>query len=256
MAPRFGLARKVREAARTVTHSAQYARNLLRGNRVAGDLSWMQEGAAPVLLAHGFMGTRGTMVPLRRRFQADGRVVFTYHHGRFQLASIRRSAQELVDHLRGLEQTLHVGKIDVVGFSMGGLTALHAIKFLQGHQYIRRLALLGTPVQGTWTCLAGVATVGLISSSVWQCLPGSQFLDELHSAPLPEGFRVRQIHADTDAFCPTSAPIGGIDREHDYLVLPGGHSSLCVSQSFYAKLREFFDEPDPQVDIAEPAIAS
>ena len=37
-----------------------------------------------VLLAHGFMGTRGTMIPLTQRFQADGRVVFSYHHGTYR----------------------------------------------------------------------------------------------------------------------------------------------------------------------------
>jgi esterase/lipase len=54
-------------------------------------MSWVQPGTRPVLLVHGFLGTRGTMQPLTRRFQADGRVVFSYHHGTFQLGSLRSS---------------------------------------------------------------------------------------------------------------------------------------------------------------------
>jgi hypothetical protein len=103
---------------------------------------------------------------------------------------------------------------------------------------------MGTPLGGTWMSLAGVATVGLVSASVWQVRPGSRFIKELRAAPLPAGVRLRQIHADADALCPDPGPIEGVDREHDYVVLPGGHSSLVIAQPFYAAVREFLDEPD------------
>jgi pimeloyl-ACP methyl ester carboxylesterase len=193
------------------------------------------------VLAHGFLGTRGTMVPLTQRFQSDGRVVFSYHHGTFQLRSLRASAQELVDHIYALERELGVTQVDLVGFSMGGLVALHAIKFLQAHGLVRRAALLGTPTSGTWIGLAGAATVGVLSPSVWQVLPNSPFLRDLREAPMPPGVRVRQISASEDALCPLPEPLNGVDRERDYIVLPGGHSSLVVAKPFYVKLREFLD---------------
>lgn len=242
---------RLHRAIKTVNHSLAYARHLARGNHFAGDMSWTKPGTPPVLLAHGFMGTRGTMVPLQQRFQADGRVVFSYHHGTFQLRSLRRSAQEMVAHLESLERELGVTKIDVVGFSMGGLVALHAIKFMQAHRWIRRVALLGTPISGTWAGLAGVGTVGFVSPSVWQVLPTSSFLADLRSAPMPPGLRVRQICAAEDAMCPLPEVLQGVDRERDYIVLPGGHSSCVVAQPFYAKLREFFDAPDPDVEDAQ-----
>ena len=43
--------------------------------------------------------------------------------------------------------------------------------------------MMGTPIKGTWVALLGVATLGLWSSSSWQLLPRSRFLDELP----PEG---------------------------------------------------------------------
>ncbi len=244
-APKRG---RLYRALKTVNHSLAYARHLARGNHFAGDMSWTKPDTPPVLLAHGFMGTRGTMVPLTQRFQADGRVVFSYHHGTFQLSSLRRSAQEMVDHLQALESELGVTKIDVVGFSMGGLVALHAIKFMQAHRWIRRVALLGTPISGTWAGLAGVSTVGMVSPSVWQVLPTSQFLADLRSAPMPPGIRVRQISAADDALCPLPKVLQGVDRERDYIVLPGGHSSCVVAQPFYAKLREFFDAPEVDLE--------
>src|SRR5690606_8129899 len=101
-----------------------------------------------------------------------------------------------------LERELGVQRVDLVGFSMGGLIALHALKFLQAQRWIRRLALLGSPTSGTWVGLAGVGTVGLVCPSVWQVLPTSPFLRDLRDAPMPPGVRVRQISAAEDAFCP------------------------------------------------------
>jgi pimeloyl-ACP methyl ester carboxylesterase len=251
------MARSVRKtlhsAAETVSHSLGYARHLLRGNRVAGDLSWVQPGTRPVVLVHGFLGTRGTMMPLTRRFQADGRVVFSYHHGTFQLGSLRDSAEELTQKIRELVDNLELDRVDVLGFSMGGLVALHAVKFLQGQRWIRRLVMLGTPLAGSWLTLAAIPTIGMLSSSVWQVRPGCKFLEELRSAPLPAGVRLRQIHADADAFCRNPGPVEGVDPEHDYMVLPGGHASLVVAQHFYAAAREFLDETDEaEIEVTPP----
>lgn len=231
-------------AVRTLNHGFAYARHLVKGNSFAGDMSWIRPGSPPVILCHGFLGTRGTMLPLTKRFQSDGRVVFSYQHGTFQLQSLRASAQSLVDQLKTLESTLGIKEFDMVGFSMGGLVALHAIKFLQAGRWIRRLTLLGAPIDGTWAGLAGVATIGALSPSVWQVLPMSSFLKDLREAPLPDGLRVRQIHAAEDALCPLPRPLEGIDQEQDYIVMPGGHSSLVVTRGFYAKVREFFDAPE------------
>lgn len=241
-------------ALQTLNHSAAYARHLVRGNHLKADMKWSRPGAPPVLLAHGFLGTRGTMVPLSRRFQDDGRATFTYHHGTFQLRSLRASAQELATHFERLSETLGVGQFDVVGFSMGGLIALHAVKFLQAHRWIRRLALLGAPTDGTWAGLVGVATVGLLSPSVWQCLPMSDFVSDLRAAPLPPGLRVRQIHGADDVLCPRPQPLAGVDAARDFVVLPGGHSSLVVHRSFYAELKSFFDEPEAAaIPVGTPA---
>jgi pimeloyl-ACP methyl ester carboxylesterase len=239
------LKNRVREAVETATHGYDYARHLVRGNHVRGDMSWTRQDVPPVILVHGFLGTRGTMQPLTRRFQRDGRVVFSYAYGTFNLASIRRSAEDLTLHLRGICERLDVPRVDMVGFSMGGLIGLHAVKFLQGHSYIRRLVMMGSPLRGTWVGLAGVATVGAFSPSVWQVLPGSPFLEDLLSAPVPAGMRLRQIHAASDAFCPPPGPIEGV-APRDYIMLPGGHSSLVVAEPFYQACREFFEADDEQ----------
>jgi triacylglycerol lipase len=234
------LKNRVRDAVDTVTHGYEYSRHLVRGNKVGVEMSWTRPEVAPVVLVHGFLGTRGTMLPLTRRFQSDGRVVFSYAYGTFNLGSIRRSAEDLTKHLRSICEKLDVERLDVVGYSMGGLIALHSVKFLSGHRYVRNLVMMGSPLRGTWVSLAGVATVGAISPSVWQILPGSPFLEDLLSAPVPANVRLRQIHAVSDALCPPPGPIDGV-AARDYIMLPGGHSSLVVAEPFYRACCDFLD---------------
>ena len=131
----------------------------------------------------------------------------------------------------------------MVGYSQGGLIGLHAIKYLQAHLMVRRMVTLGSPVDGTWLGMAGIAALGAISPAVWQLLPGSKFIEELNAAPLPPTVRMRQIHAAADALVPTTAPMIGVEPE-DYIVLPGGHSSLVVAPHFYEAIREFLDAPE------------
>jgi pimeloyl-ACP methyl ester carboxylesterase len=241
------LKNRVRDAVDTVTHGYEYGRHLVRGNKVGTDMSWTRHAAPPVVLVHGFLGTRGTMLPLTRRFQADGRVVFSYAYGTFNLGSIRRSAEDLTNHLRDICEKLDTDRLDLVGFSMGGLISLHSVKFLSGHRYVRNLVMMGSPLRGTWKGLAGVATVGAISPSVWQILPSSTFIEDLQKAPAPVNVRMRQIHATSDALCPPPGPIQGVAPE-DYIMLPGGHSSLVVAEPFYKACIEFLDADHEKVE--------
>ncbi|KIG14157.1 putative secreted lipase [Enhygromyxa salina] len=244
------LKNRVRRAVSIVTDDFEYGRHLVRGNKVSTDMSWTRPELPPVVLVHGFMGTRGTMLPLTRRFQADGRVVFSYAYGTFNLASIRRSAENLTTHLRTICEELEVDRVDLVGYSMGGLISLHSIKFLQGHRYVRNLVMMGSPLRGTWAGLAGVATVGAFSPSVWQVLPGSPFLEDLLAAPAPATVRMRQIHAASDALCPPPGPIEGV-APRDYIMLAGGHSSLVVAEHFYVACRDFLDAAEPNAAAPE-----
>ncbi len=237
------LRNRVRHTVDSVYHHYDYARHLVRGNRFPGEMAWMREGSRPIVLVHGFLGTRGSMLPLTRRFQADGHVVFSYSYGTFQTASLRRSAQGLIQQLRTICDNLGVDKVDVVGFSMGGLVTLHALKFMQGHEYVRRVVTLGTPFGGTWVGLAGVLTLGAISPSVWQVLPGSRFLKDLADAPMPPTVKMRQIHGFTDGMVPAPGPINGVSPR-DYIVLPGGHSTLVVAEHVYDAAHEFLAADD------------
>ena len=234
------LKNRVRQAVRIATHDVEYGRHLVRGNKVSTDMGWSRPELPPVVLVHGFLGTRGTMLPMTRRFQADGRVVFSYAYGTFNLGSLRRSAEDLARQLRTICDQLEVERVDLVGYSMGGLISLHAVKFLQAHAHVRSLVMMGSPLRGTWAGVAGVVAIGAISPSVWQILPGSAFLEELLAAPVPAGLRMCQIHAASDTLCPPPGPIEGV-APRDYVLLAGGHASLVVTEPFYRACSEFLE---------------
>jgi hypothetical protein len=104
------------------------------------------------------------------------------------------------------------------------------VKKLGGHEKVRKLVMMGTPLKGTWTALLGIAAVGLFSSSSWQLLPRSRFLTELERGKLPPSVQYYTIAAQRDWVCPIdSTPLEGAES----LTVPLGHSSLVMSDEVY-----------------------
>jgi hypothetical protein len=93
--------------------------------------------------------------------------------------------------------------------------------------------MMGTPAHGTWAALAGVVTLGLWSTSSWQLLPRSRFLDELHQDPIPAGVDVTTIAAARDWVVPLQTTrLPGTTA----VTVPLGHSSLVVSEEVYRRV--------------------
>jgi len=191
------------------------------------------------------------MYLLERRLVEDGFCVFSFNLGAVNSRDIRSSAFLIHRKIESILNQTSVKEIDIVGHSMGGLIGLYYIKKLGGHQHVRRLVMMGSPVRGTWSALAGVATLGLFSASSWQLLPRSRFLDELNQGILPKGVDVVTIAAARDWVCPLpSTRIRGAT----HITIPKGHSSLVVSGDVYARLRAVLRDPRPGLrgSIKEP----
>ena len=210
-----------------------YLRQLARGNTLPR--SHVPEAAdpasmPPVLLIHGFLGTRGSMFVLEKRLAADGTTVFSFNLGVLNTGDIRASAGRIRKKIDSILAQVAVDKIDIIGHSMGGLIGLYYIKRLGGASKVRKLVMMGTPIEGTWAALFGVATLGLVSASSWQILPRSRFLRELTAGPLPPGVDVYTIAAERDWVCPPGATmLPGATR----MTVPLGHSSLVISDEVY-----------------------
>ena len=186
-----------------------------------------------MLLIHGFLGTRGSMYLLERRLVDDGFCVVSFNLGTFNIRDIRSSAFLIHRKIEAILAQTSVKRIDILGHSMGGLIGLYYVKKLGGADKVRKLIMMGTPLRGTWAAAAGVATLGLFSSSSWQLLPRSDFLRELEAGPLPPNVDYYTIAAARDWVCPLdSTHLEGATQ----LTVPLGHSSLVVSDEVYDRI--------------------
>ena len=252
-------------------HTAVYLRQLLRGNRATrvqaappeppaaaatGDHRAEQPASPagpPVLLIHGYLATRGSLHLLESALVRRGHVVISYPLGPIHLRDIRDSAGLIARKVESVVAQTGVERIDVVGHSMGGLVGLYYLKRLGGRQRVRRLILLGTPAQGTWSALLGLFMAPLGAASL-QLLPGSPFLRALAEGPIPPGAEVISVGAERDWLAPLpSTMLSGVR----HLALPTGHSGLLVEAEVADVIDGLLRAPDvapgPIVDGAPPA---
>jgi pimeloyl-ACP methyl ester carboxylesterase len=216
--------------------SAVYLRQLLRGNRakrvfksIARREAQKNEaptpGQPPVLIIHGYLATRGSLHLLERHLTMRGLIVMSYPlGGLINVGDIRDSAGLIARKVESIVAQTGIARVDIVGHSMGGLVGLDYLKRLGGRHRVRRLVMLGTPTQGTWSALFGLVTAPLGLASL-QLLPGSPFLRELAERPLPPGADVVSIGAIRDWLAPLSSTVLDGVRQ---IALPTGHSGLLV----------------------------
>jgi triacylglycerol lipase len=222
-------------------HALTYLRHLARGNRVERRVGSAEDGSPPpVLLIHGYLGTRGSMWQLEERLRSDDFDVFSFNLGTVNSRDIRTSAFLVHRKIESICAQTGFDKIDIVGHSMGGLIGLYYVKRLQGASRVRRLVMMGAPVRGTWAALAGVLSIGMFSASAWQLLPGSRFLTELGEGTLPPGLDVTTIYADRDWVCP---PASTVVPGATAVRVPLGHAGLVVSESTYEAIRHALRKP-------------
>jgi pimeloyl-ACP methyl ester carboxylesterase len=231
-----------------------YLRHLIRGNRLRrrDAFAEMTPESPPVLIIHGFLGTRGSMYMLERRLVADGFVCVSFNLGTLNVRDIRRSAFLIHRKIERILAQTPSQKIDIIGHSMGGLIGLYYVKKLGGHTRVRKLIMMGTPLRGTWAALAGVVTLGLWSTSSWQLLPRSRFLDELAQGAIPPGVEVSTIAAARDWVVPLATTrLPGTSA----LTVPLGHSSLVVSEEVYRRVVNTL-RPQPHEQLMEEPAAT
>jgi triacylglycerol esterase/lipase EstA (alpha/beta hydrolase family) len=160
----------------------------------------------PVLLLHGFLGTRRVLDVFERRLRRDGFCVWSIHLGglfdAYNTRGIEECAEKVREKVERLYSRYQLGPLSIIGHSKGGLIGRYYVKRLGGDRRVRNLITLGTPHNGTPTAYIGCATIGLVAKSVWQMTPMSPFIRRLKIGAFPRNVRFVSIYSKLDRASP------------------------------------------------------
>jgi triacylglycerol lipase len=180
---------RLRQLKRTVSYLAGYFDLDRAGNTIVRRTDFTN-CRRPVLLLYGFMATRRTFEVLEHRLRRDQFCVWSINLGgwkdAFNTSAIDDRAEYVADKVDRLYLRFpDMGPLAIIGHSKGGLIGAYYVKRLGGDRRVKALITLGTPFQGSPSAYVGIATMGLISRSIWQLRPGSAFLRKLSQGPFP-----------------------------------------------------------------------
>lgn len=169
--------------------------------------------AVPVVLVHGFMASPLLLRPMKRQLEKLGFVVYLVQLSPLSIQDIRSLAAQLGENIERVCWVEDVEEVDVVGVSLGGLTALYYQHFIASRRRLRRFIGLGSPFQGTDFARSWLPTVGKVSPGIWQVLPDAELIAQLAEAGIPEGVTATSISMRGDQVSPP-----------DSCQLPGAHN--------------------------------
>ncbi len=189
--------------------------------------------ARPVLLVPGFSGQDLVYWNIfRRRLERDGFQAFTLTLPGLALQDIRVSSRMLARRVDEVLDATGADQIDLIGHSLGGLAMRHYIQVMGHGDLVRHCASLGTPHQGTLSALPI-----LLRPAGRQLIPGSGFLQELESEPLPQPWTNIYSPRDSLVVPYRNAHLPGADNHRLGF---GGHWGLLIRDAAYRPIREAF----------------
>ena len=127
----------------------------------------------PVVLVHGIHDTARSMEPMAAWLRERGWQVHTLsltpNDGRVGLDVLAEQLHQFVDKSFSPDT-----KLDLVGFSMGGLVSRYYLQRLGGAERVERFVTISSPHHGTWWAYLHWGAGGV------QMRPGSAFLQDLN----------------------------------------------------------------------------
>jgi triacylglycerol lipase len=194
-------------------------------------------GQVPVLLVPGWFDTARELAPLRIRLVSAG-----WPSDHVLAITFADPTGSNVDHAREIGRAVDsllartgASRVDIVAHSMGGLAAREYLEG-PGRGRVRRVVLLATPNEGTYTAYLA------FGGGRDEMLPGSAFLDSLNAAPaVPPGVRMMTLRTPLDAHVlpPESARLPGVE---DVEVCCPTHEGLLRDLEVFRIVRRFLSD--------------
>lgn len=190
-----------------------------------------------VVLVQGFLTTPAAVRPLRQRLEEHGLTCAIPPlgglRGGYQTNRVARSAEALTGWLA--DRPAHRPPPWIVGHSMGGIIARHAIQHLD--LAAAGLVTLGSPHHGTPTAWLGML-LGPVTRAPFDLMPLNRRIRRLNRQPWPEHVPLLSISGGADLLCPPPfgrLPVSG-PRVRSRHLRRVGHTELLASDTVLTEL--------------------
>jgi pimeloyl-ACP methyl ester carboxylesterase len=187
-----------------------------------------------VLLLHGLFHNRTCWSWLRYCLRRRGMTsVHTLNLPPwFDVETLVERIDQRIDELRFASGA---DKVHLVGHSMGAMLARHYLQLRGGAAKVASATLLGAPNAGSKLVPFALTPLGEL------LLPGSEFLERLAEAPLPEGVPLRNIYSRHDNMV-VPADNGHLEGAENVLLTGIGHASLLYHPHAFEALYDALAE--------------
>jgi triacylglycerol lipase len=177
----------------------------------------------PVLLVHGLGGTRSSWSVVAQTLSARGLTVDAVAYAPLGL-SVGQVADQLVAEVAMILSRTGAAKVHLVGHSLGGVVIAQAIADGGLNGLVDTVVTLGSPFGGSpWAGLLPFVEI------VRGLRPGSQLLQRLASAPMPDGVRWLAVTASLDIIVPGLRSVPSHAKAETIRVNGVGHLGMMRS---------------------------
>jgi hypothetical protein len=179
--------------------------------------------ARPVLLVHGFCGTKSSWSLLAQTLSARGLTVDAIAYTSFG-TSVEQLADRLVAEVERILSQTGAEKAHLVGHSLGGVVIAQAIADGRLSGLVDTVVTLGSPFGGSpW---ASLLPFGEIARALREESP---LLRRLASAPVPDGVRWLAVTAAFDVIVPGLRSVPTNAKVETITVRGVGHNGMLLS---------------------------
>jgi triacylglycerol lipase len=177
----------------------------------------------PVLLVHGFGGTKSSWYFVERALAAKGLTVDAISYTSFG-TSVERLADRLAVEVERMLSQTGADKVHLIGHSLGGVVIAQAIASGRLAGKVDTIVTLGAPFGGSpWARLVPFGAI------VQALRSGSPLLRRLASTPVPEGVRWLAITATLDVVVPGVRSVPAHAEVETVSISGVGHLGMLLS---------------------------
>ena len=155
----------------------------------------------PTVMANGFSPIPLPLWPFLNRLRKRGCDITVVSFRLEDMRNVETFGEHIRDAVIEAAERSPTGRVNLVGLSMGGVAALHAIKRLGIAHLVDTFVAVGSPFHGSkysWFALPTIA----FTRTGRQLLPRSSYLYKLRKERMPTGIRTVTIAGKMDDICP------------------------------------------------------